>query len=818
MTKLIGTNPNQVPSNADLGSAAFMEKKDFLTSRGSSLSEINSIMPATAKAVFIYDTSKDSDGGAWRKRTQNTTWYREPINTQVRGGRREFPAVAVIVAENDRLRIYDGDDPTLPMWMEFIATGSNGTAMIGRVSEDNSCVYMLNGTLCLGRHSFGLHIINFIGDYAQFKENGWDTTYAYPIGTHRNLNNYWELPYDQGNDLVNDKVNSVTMRVMDGAPIDSRSGLPRPTIAVACGGTPGGVTVIRDDGIAVDISSGSYGAKHIEFVNDRIINVGVRDIGTGGATLYSVNMRVPVADYAFGSTNCYNEMITSGSAGGFIYGNTHRPPAVGNGTSDSAIMEEFDEHRFNQQVTGSIAASTGRGALHIFERDNDITGSAGDAPSNMHRISQVVIGEDYNTGWLHGDQRLCTLADTEAGTIYSTGENLLANKTFVNNGSFPYESFSATGLNLSVQNTTGYGAANLTWNMEIGLVYSVKFNLTLNSGVAPQVFVNGTSSWGNGRSFVTRNGVNYFTFTGTTSGSQYFNFSTSNGDATNFSVANLEMWKGGVADRGDDRNQIRNGMSVVGQLTRRPVATGAELVSYEGFSSSNYLQQNYNGNLNFGTGDFYISGWFDTCADGRVLVERVGIDQDGTTNGATDISKRLYIYTANGKIYVTFGNTGWNTGIDTGGSGWKNIAFARKSGVIYSYLNGKLVHTQHGVTDVIGDTDHFLRIGTGFPYRVSPCTGKLALWKFSASSPTHKQIARWYEDEKKMFLPYAKCTLYGTTPQVPAVAYDRETKLIHAGTSSGRSVFSGITRIDNTTKAVDTEISAANGMVIEIDQ
>ena len=30
MTKLIGTNPNQVPSNADLGSAAYKEASEFL--------------------------------------------------------------------------------------------------------------------------------------------------------------------------------------------------------------------------------------------------------------------------------------------------------------------------------------------------------------------------------------------------------------------------------------------------------------------------------------------------------------------------------------------------------------------------------------------------------------------------------------------------------------------------------------------------------------------------------------------------------------------------------------------------------------------
>ena len=58
----------------------------------------------TAVDVFVYDTSKDSDGGAWRKRTQGTSWYNETLNTATRGSRKEFPAVAVIVAESNRLR------------------------------------------------------------------------------------------------------------------------------------------------------------------------------------------------------------------------------------------------------------------------------------------------------------------------------------------------------------------------------------------------------------------------------------------------------------------------------------------------------------------------------------------------------------------------------------------------------------------------------------------------------------------------------------------------------------------------------------------
>jgi hypothetical protein len=73
------------------------------------LTAIDKSITDTAVDVFVYDTRKDSDGGAWRKRTQATSWYNETLNTSTRGSRKEFPAVAVIVAEKlayCRIRLY----------------------------------------------------------------------------------------------------------------------------------------------------------------------------------------------------------------------------------------------------------------------------------------------------------------------------------------------------------------------------------------------------------------------------------------------------------------------------------------------------------------------------------------------------------------------------------------------------------------------------------------------------------------------------------------------------------------------------------------
>ena len=101
------------------------------------LDAIDKDISDTAVDVFIYDTSKDSDGGAWRKRTQHTSWYNETLNTATRGARKEFPVVAVIVVESDQVTIYDGDDPDMPIWMVFKSVGSSPEAKAKLNSKQN---------------------------------------------------------------------------------------------------------------------------------------------------------------------------------------------------------------------------------------------------------------------------------------------------------------------------------------------------------------------------------------------------------------------------------------------------------------------------------------------------------------------------------------------------------------------------------------------------------------------------------------------------------------------------------------------------------
>ena len=89
------------------------------------------------------------------------------------------------------------------------------------------------------------------------------------------------------------------------------------------------------------------------------------------------------------------------------------------------------------------------------------------------------------------------------------------------------------------------------------------------------------------------------------------------------------------------------------------------------------------------------------------------------------------------------------------------------------------------------------------------------LLDFLSKMSIPEQIKKIYKDEKMLFQENAKATLYGSSDAVTALGYDEDTELLHVGTSSGRSDFQGLRRINNTTTAVTTAISASDDLIAE---
>jgi len=249
----------------------------ILNTNNLTLKEIAETKSVSATDVFVYDTTKDSDGGAWRHRCAGTSWFNEPLNTANRGSRREFPAVAVIVAENTRMTIYDGDDPDLPMWMIFRINGSNDNQnLLNRDGNGLNAVVALNGIIAVAaknenNFSGGVRLIRFVADdgfvYGEPANNVMSGFYKGNIADRNSQSGF----DGNGNTAIADRnVFDVAMSVLPGAPTDPATGLPVPTIVA---GTSGGVSVIKDDKNIFNITSNSSwgsSARHVELVNGNI--------------------------------------------------------------------------------------------------------------------------------------------------------------------------------------------------------------------------------------------------------------------------------------------------------------------------------------------------------------------------------------------------------------------------------------------------------------------------------------------------------------------------------------------------------------------
>jgi hypothetical protein len=344
----------------------------------------------------VYDTRNDSDGGAWRKKTQGLSWYDETLNTATRGGRREFPSVALIVADNtaNTLTIYDLDDPSMPMWMVFTAANNN---LIFNTFASYNCtsIYALNGRVYFGRASqYGLGLIDFATDDStpiQRTSSTGGPVYKYK-GTIAQRNDTLGVIDVDGNQIVNDTVNDVAATIVEGAEIGAL-GLPIPTVAVA---TAGGVSVIHPNGSVYDF-------KDSTATNRSYSDVRFRE--SGDIFAWSSMNGTAHSWYA-------NQLYSNLSAASDLFkydegDNAHLPNLL----SDSSQTIEVGK--------GSVFTGGDNGLSIVKENlANPVEGAS------------AHITSTYNTGYMLGDIRGAWLANPSSHLDRSVkGNNLTVNGT-----------------------------------------------------------------------------------------------------------------------------------------------------------------------------------------------------------------------------------------------------------------------------------------------------------------------------------------------------------------------------------------------------
>ena len=783
MPNLVGIGLSQVPTNSMLGGLAY-QSPDHASIKDldlKNLSQINSEIADTATDIFIYDTSKDSDGGAWRKRTTHTSWYNETLNTATRGSRREFPAVAVIVAERNFIKIYDGDDPDLPMWMVFntIAGGnSQGMANTPMVQLQNvdKVVYALNGILVTGTKNegsnYGQPVINFISEKVlrMDSQGGEGGKWMGNIAQRNEAIGYQHVDYDYV--IVASRVNDIAMTVLPNAPIDSATGLPVPTIAVA---TDSGTSIIRDDGTVVDMYTYNHGYVAFDDAHNLIVGRG------DGPILYAGP--IPSADIVETSWRAQSDVTYFGpptAANIYVYTSTYDPGDV------SALTKN------------AFGYDTTLGRLVKFDLNTN----------NANSTMVAYATTSYNTGWMHGDIKGAYLSDTDDTNLVYT--DLLGGKgTFDDASYWTLDSNWSIGSGVATSNGSN-GYISKSGVLTTGARYAITITITSYTSGTLYVYA-GTGAPGLLNHYSSASAAGTFTFTLDAYNTNFGLYSSGfSGSVDDVSVSSVV---------GQDRSVNVENLGVFGTINKSAVATGAELVAYHGFNSSNYLR--HKNTVNYGSpATITMGGWSKISAssiDGNyrylcsvrsgAIPAGIAIHRD--TGGSNDGKPYFYDIT-NSSLQED------NIRVDD--NQWHHIIGVLDGTSKKLYIDGKLVASAT-VSNVnlsavdMTNVGHYVSSGDDTPsYNHG---GYLALIKFSGSAASDEQIKKMYEDEKHLFQENAKCTLYGSSDAVTALAYDEVTEQLHVGTSSGRSDFQGLHRINNTTTAVTTAISAHDGFIVE---
>ncbi|HYE48582.1 MAG TPA: hypothetical protein VEB20_03255, partial [Azospirillaceae bacterium] len=345
------------------------------------------IHAAAPVAVFVYDTTRDSDGGAWRKRCADKSWATETLGTATRGSRAEFPALALIVATTAGLTIYDADQSTPTLWMSFTANASfayvftaSTQVPAGLFARDGKVWVAVSGA------SGALLEFDFLKDLTRFFTNS-NVRDSDQNLANRNVSRNLINAQASGA-LVDRSVNAVTATVLPGSPIDPATGLPRPTVAVVCST---GISVIHQDGRVVNLTGTSSGQKAA------FDNAGQLWLSVNGVACYG-----PIPHTTTTVTAWLTKRFET-NAGTF------------------PRLPDFDSRNgLVLMGNGTVAFANFGSALSLLANDFGNPGN-GMVATITASGGAVYGGGAYNSGWQPGDIRGCWLSSTSTAALTNGG-------------------------------------------------------------------------------------------------------------------------------------------------------------------------------------------------------------------------------------------------------------------------------------------------------------------------------------------------------------------------------------------------------------
>ena len=633
-------------------------------------------------------------------------------NSEVfRGNKRDFPRLAAVVNEVNGITIYDLTEPGRPMWKVFrthnftLASSYEYTLHVSRGTLASASAS--SGLVCVGSTNLGggnptngggLHVFDFPLDriYSRVGFYGGDTGRMITMNQYSTVDSSTAAYRHNLPGIASIAVNAVAMTVLPDAPTDPAIGLRVPTIAV---GTGSGVSIIRHDGI---VRNSSFTNSVFFIYIDK------------GIVMFS----------------------RTGSRGVYFAIN---PGSLGASWNPSIMGGDPDQYQNNNPVIEkffSRSSITRFDTISVYRKmNNEVTPARG---------LNSLIQSRFNTGWMPGDIRRTYLSDVDTGSV--AGTELITNGTFTTNltgwttlGTAVAEIVSGE-VRVSGPNT--YALFQQAITVIPGRDYLVTCKARRGTTSEAWLTIGSASNSGGNIDYINSTSTSTVTLIRKirpTVSTIYISVGTGPvvGDAFFDDVS--------VREYISDRSYKASTASISGTLTKSQLSSGTSLVGYSGFSSTNYLQEPYSADLDFGTGEFGASAWVNipvTMPVGNFPV----VGGELVTNGTFDVDLSGWTNTnftwVNGKAVST-------TGINSNLSQTLAVTIGKtyKVTATYSAASGGSTLRVSFLGDVVDITTSVTKIVTATTTSIgvtaygSPVTYQGAIDNISVVEVSHTPIA-----------------------------------------------------------------------------
>lgn len=780
--------------------------------------------------MFLYDTTTDSDGGAWTKRFRNTSWYKQTGS--------DFPKVALITVYASTLKIYDATKEDTPLWFTSPKLVYWGGAA--------SAVKAKNGIIVIGDESSSNNHGLAAFDFPRDMHVSYDYAHNFPFidgGTVSFNNNsgierYSETKHPLFRNVsvrIDGQVYHIDMTVHPNTPPSPDTGLPLPSIAwVASFAANGsGVNFVFPYTPYVNnynvLNSETQTVKHlaIQWTSTNYYFTSIKWSANGRDILLGIEYE-PGQNYDTRYMYVTDVIDYSSSTHGININNLRRNsnPSIHERTkwnSSDPYRSEIADH-----VDNIFALSDSQNGISLFKwQDNSIDTSW---VARLQRESSFSYngGEayPYNTGWLQKNQVFAFAENSSKPSTYSTsGSSLISNS---NQESYVQSGASGTGIYFNANGDT----PRATWNnLRPFTNYRFTFNVTAASG-SPTMYIDddsGAFSVATTRyldSITMTNGSSYEILFKTTRSPKFriINGAGASGSFTIDSIKLIEV----PTDLSNfeytlGSNKINN-VSIHGNIQSTAVATNSDVHSLN-LNSASFIKLPYIAERQLGTtytvmwwGKYLSSQTWDlllSLSDNTASNHGAGIGFRST--GISQLSVSNYLVNST----VTFDFPGSDQTKEQGQFQHWCVTCDGTNGTRV-FVNG-LEATRSSSANISlslpTNASAFYSIGCegSTTYNANPIDGRskeIAMFRMSRY-PTTPEMARWiYHHELPLFADQGVKSLvpsYGST-----MDYDYHTRTLHCGSGSdGSYKLRGLEVLETDNSVNADRIVASNDIVFK---